>query len=61
VEKYGIARQATDENIIQRMRIAGLDTQGYKRTLRTRNAFWFSDATKVMRARLNVTLYMKIM
>ena len=54
VEKYGIARQPTDDNIIRRMRFecwipkaADTHTHNYS----------FSTATMVTRTRLNITLY----
>ena len=34
-----------------------LDTWGYKQTLRICNKYWFSTATLIKRARLNITLY----
>jgi hypothetical protein len=43
VEKYGTARQATDDNTIRRMRM--------------RFACWITTATTVTRTRLNITSY----
>ena len=58
MQKYGTARQANDENIIQRMRIADwIPKATHTHTLRTRNAFCFSTATKVMRERASVLRY----
>jgi hypothetical protein len=56
VEKYGTARQATDHNIIRRMRIACCITTATD-TLRICNTYCFSTATMVTRTRLNVTSY----
>ena len=44
VEKYGTARQATDDNIIRRMRIACWIKKGYEHTIRTCNTYCFSTA-----------------
>jgi hypothetical protein len=50
LEKYGTARQATDENIAYAYCM--LDTSSYKHTLRD---YGFSTATIVTQARLHVT------
>jgi hypothetical protein len=55
VEKYGRARQATDDLIIRRTRVACWITQA-THTLRTCNTYWFSTAI-VTRRRLNIALY----
>ena len=57
VEKYGTARQATDDNIIRRMRFAYWITKATD----THSEYLkhsFSMATMVTRTRLNVTLYL---
>ena len=51
--KYGRVEQATDDNIIRRMRILC----GYRHTLRICNNYSFSTVIMVTRTRLNVTLY----
>jgi hypothetical protein len=51
--KYGRVGQATDDNIIWRMRILCC----YRHTLRICNNYCFSTATMVNRMRLNVTLH----
>jgi hypothetical protein len=56
VEKYGTARQATDDNIIRRMRIACWITKATD-TLGMCNTYCFCAATIVSPARLNITLY----
>jgi hypothetical protein len=56
VEKYGRARQATEDNIIRRMRFACWITKATN-TLRICNTDCFNTVTMVMRTRLNVTLY----
>jgi hypothetical protein len=46
VEKYGTAGQATDENIMRRMRYAcWVKKKGYKLTLRIFNSCFFFFAT----------------
>jgi hypothetical protein len=66
MEKYGAARQATDENIAQRMRFAcwitkvtdtHTHTHTHTHTLKMCNTYSFTTATMVMRTRPNVTLY----
>jgi len=54
VEKYGTARQATDANLIRRMRFACLINTA-RHTLRVCNTYCFSTAIMVSRTRLNVT------
>ena len=54
MEKYGRARQATDNNIIRRMRFLYWITKAAD-TLRMCNNCWFSTATMVARTRLNIT------
>jgi hypothetical protein len=54
MEKYGRARQATDDNITRRMRIACWITKAAD-TLWICNTYWFPTATVVTRTRLNVT------
>jgi hypothetical protein len=56
VEKYGGARQVTDDNIIGRMRFACWITKATD-TLRICNTYCFFTATMVTRTRLNITLY----
>jgi hypothetical protein len=58
VENYGSARQATDENIIWRMRFACWITKKYKHTIRICNTYCFSTATMQTRTSLHVTLYL---
>ena len=53
VEKYSIARQATDENIIRRMRFACWITKATD-TLRICNTYCIFTATMVTRTRLSV-------
>ena len=55
VEKYCTAGQATDDNIAHAFCM--LETDGYKRTLRTCNIYCFSTATMVARTTLIVALY----
>jgi hypothetical protein len=55
VEKYVTARQATDDNIIRRMRFACCITKATD-TLRTCNTYSFSTAKMVTRTHLNITL-----
>jgi hypothetical protein len=62
VEKYGRARQATDDNIIRRMHFAcwitkAIHTHTHTHTHRICNTYCFSTTTIVTRTRLNVTLY----
>jgi hypothetical protein len=59
VEKYGTAGQATDDNIIWRMRIACWLTEATD-TLRICNAYCFYMASTVTRTCLNVTLYVRL-
>jgi hypothetical protein len=54
VEKYCTAGQATDDNIIRRMRLAYWIAKATD-TLRICHTFWFSMRTFVTRTRLNVT------
>jgi hypothetical protein len=54
VEKYGTARQATDDNIIRRMRFECRITKATD-TLTICNTYCFSTATMVTRTRPNVT------
>jgi hypothetical protein len=55
VEKYCSCGQATDNNMAHAHCL--LDSCGYKYTIRIRNNYRFSAATKVARSRLEVTLY----
>jgi hypothetical protein len=60
VEKYGRARQATDNNIIGRMRFAcwmtkAMDTHTHTHTHKICNTYCFSTTTVVTGTRLNVT------
>ena len=55
MEKYGTPWQATDDNIIQRMRIARLMTKAKDINWELCNTRYFSTATMVARTRLNVT------
>ena len=66
VEEYGGARQATDDNIIWRMRVSCWITKATHRraracthtdTLRICNTYCFSTATIATRTRLNITFY----
>ena len=54
--KNGRATQATDDNLVQRMRFYMLDSEGYKHTLRICNTYWFFIAMLVMWKLLNVTM-----
>jgi hypothetical protein len=54
VEKYGRARQATYESIIQQIRFACCVTE-FTHTHRMCNAYCFSTATTVTRTRFSVT------
>ena len=56
MEKHGTAGQATDNNIIRRMRFACWITETTLHTLRTCNIYCFSMATIATRMRLNVLL-----
>jgi hypothetical protein len=58
-EKHGRARQATDGNIIWRMRIAYWVTEATD-TLRICNTYCFSMSSTVARTCLNVTLYVRL-
>jgi hypothetical protein len=59
VEEYGTARQATDDNIIRRMRFACWVTK-VTDTLRTYNTDYFLTAKMVTPTRLNVALYLNL-
>ena len=54
MEKYGRARQATDDSTAHSLCM--LNTKPYRHTLRICNTYHSSTATVVMRIRLNVTL-----
>jgi hypothetical protein len=56
VEKYGTARQVTDDNIIRHMRLACWRTNATDK-LRICNTYCFSAAKIVTRTRHNVTVY----
>jgi len=56
VEEYGRAGEATDDDIIRRMRFECWILWGYKRTLRIFNTHWFYTTTLVTRTLLNVAL-----
>jgi hypothetical protein len=56
VEKYGTARQATDDNIIRCVRFACWIIKATD-TVIMYNTYCFSTETMVTRTRLNVTLY----
>jgi hypothetical protein len=56
VEKCGTAREATDDNIIQRMRFACRINKATIHTLTIFNTYCFSTVTIVTRTCLNVTL-----
>jgi hypothetical protein len=59
-EKYCIAGQATDDNKIQRMRVASWITRAtQKHTLTIYNTFCFSTAAIVTRTRLSVIFYLR--
>ena len=53
-KEYASARQATDDNIIRRMRIAPWIAKATD-TLRIYNTYFFSTAAIITRERLNVT------
>jgi hypothetical protein len=55
VQRHGRAVQPTGINMARAHCM--MNTQGYKRTLRIRNAYCFTTATTVTRSRLNVTFY----
>jgi hypothetical protein len=62
VEKYGRARQATDDNIIWRMRFAcfiNKATDTHAHTLRICDTYCFCTTTVVARTRLNIMLYVQ--
>jgi hypothetical protein len=59
VEKYGTARQATDDITIWRMRFACWIKKAGGHTHKICNIYSFSTATMVARTRLNVTLYVQ--
>jgi len=52
VEKYGRARQATDNNSVHAHCM--LDNYNYRKTLRICNTYYFSVPTMVMPTHLNV-------
>jgi hypothetical protein len=54
VEKYGRARQSTDDNVIRHTRFARWITK-LTATCRIRNTYWFSMATMFTRTRINAT------
>ena len=54
VEKYGRARQATEDNIMRRMRIERWITKATYTHWELCNTYCFSTATMVARTRLNV-------
>ena len=56
VGKYGKARQATDNNVIRRMRVACWITK-VTDTFRICNTYCFSTTTVVTRKSLSATLY----
>jgi hypothetical protein len=56
MEKYGGAREATDDNVIQSLRFACWITKATD-TLRICNHYHFSPTTVVPRTHLSVTLY----
>jgi hypothetical protein len=55
VEKYGIAGQATDDDMAHAHCM--LDNQGYRHKLRICNTYWFYTATMVTGTHFSVTLY----
>jgi len=55
VEKYCGAGQPPDDNMARVHRV--LYTEGYKHTLRICNTFCFPTATRILRTRINATLY----
>ena len=57
MEKYCVARQATDDNMARAHSM--LDTKDYEHTLTIRNTYCFSTVTVVVRTRLNVALYVR--
>jgi hypothetical protein len=54
-KKYGIARQATDDNMARALCIMG--NYGYRHAVRICNTYCFSTTTMVARTGRNVTLY----
>jgi hypothetical protein len=54
VQKYGRARQATDDDMTHVHYM--LDTQGYRHTLTICNTYCFSTATMAARTRLDVAV-----
>jgi hypothetical protein len=57
VEKYDRASQATDENVIRRMRMACSMSKGYRHTHGICSTACFSTATMVTRTPHDITLY----
>ena len=54
---YGTARQATDDNIVQRTEVRFTCRINDARMQSNINTYYFSTLTKATRTRLNVTLY----
>jgi hypothetical protein len=62
LEKYGTAREATDDNIVRRMRFSYCITKATRARAhahRMCNTYGFSIATVIPRPRVNVTLYVE--
>ena len=57
MEKYDTAGQATDDNIIRRMRITCWITKATNTHISIRTTYGFSTVKMVKRKRLNITLY----
>jgi hypothetical protein len=56
VEKYGTARQVTDDSVIRHTRFACWITEAADNTLRICNTYCFCTATIVARTRLDVNV-----
>ena len=59
MEKYGRPRQATDDNVIQRMSFERWITKATE-THRTLNTYCFSTALVVIRTRINIAFIRKL-
>jgi hypothetical protein len=59
VDKYGTARQVTDDNTLWRMRFTCLATKASD-TLRICNNYLFSVVALVTRTRLSVTVHLHV-
>jgi hypothetical protein len=61
VEKYGTARQATDDNIIRRMRMACQITKTTNTHSEYVNIYCFPTAKMAARTCLNISLYVAVL